>query len=396
MDKTTCPKCGADIPEGDINFCPKCGANLFETVEETWTCKNCGTENSADALFCVSCGESREKQNKLFYSQKFRFGILLILVVLIGGFGSYFYFSGINEDKYLTYYTAAARDVQNVDNTIGNHLKVATIKSTKPENLINQLNAQKKILNSQLEIFSQIKPFKNYEMKHNAVINILQKEISAVDSAIQLISNPLDTTTDNTLESMRKNLESVKNLSAQIQISQVNFFPTEDLLTAPDQLNIFISEQKKTQSEKMEKLAANQEFFRQMDELINRYNAAANDLWKMLETTRKSDMTWNDYFNMLDRAKSDRTSIRYTVSEIKPVAEMNYLKEEFMSVLDEAIRYCEMMRAAANLGFNNYSVQRYMKEGESREVNTQVQENYDAFIQRYESEKARLTNINNL
>lgn len=396
MNKTTCPKCGADIPAEDINFCPKCGANLLETVAETWTCKNCDTENSADALFCVSCGESREKQNKLFYSPKFRFGILLILVVLIGGFGSYFYFSGINEDKYLTYYTAAARDVQNVDNAIGSQLKVATIKATKPDDLIKQLNAQKKILNSQLEIFSQTTPFKDYEIKHNAVINILQKEISAVDLAIQLISNPLDTTTDNTLDSMRKNLEAVKDLSSQIQMPKAHFFPTEDLLNAPDQLNIFIAEQKKNQSEKMEKLAANQEFFRQMDESINRYNAAANDLWKMLETTRKSDMTWNDYFNTLDNAKSARTSIRNNVSQIKPVAGMEYLKEEFMGVLDEAIRYCEMMRAAANLGFRNYNYQRYRKEQESREVDTQTQEKYDAFIQRYESEKKRLTNVNNL
>ena len=116
----------------------------------------------------------------------------------------------------------------------------------------------------------------------------------------------------------------------------------------------------------------------------------------MLETTRKSDMTWNDYFNMLDNAKSARSSVRYTVSEIKPVAGMEYLKEEFMEVLDAAIRYCEMMRAAANLGFNNYTYQRYRKEQESKEVDTQVKEKFDAFIQRYESEKKRLTNVNNL
>ena len=55
-----------------------------------------------------------------------------------------------------------------------------------------------------------------------------------------------------------------------------------------------------------------------------------------------------------------------------------------------------MMRAAANLGFNNYGFQRYMKEQESKEVDTNVSEMYDAFISRYETEKRRLTNINNL
>ena len=396
MENKNCPKCGAEIPEGDINFCPKCGANLLEGVAENWTCKNCGTENSADSLFCTSCGESRENQKSLLYSPKFKFGIILTLVILIGGFGSYFYFNGINEKKYLTYYTTAAQDIQDADKVIGSQLKVATIKAAKTDDLINRLNAQKKILNSQLEIFSQIKPFKNYEMKHNAVINILQKEISAVDSAIQLISNPLDTTTDNTLETMKKNLQTVKDLSVQIKIPNVNFTPTEDLLSAPDQLGIFIAEQKKVYAEKMEKLAANQEFFRQMDEAVNRYNAARTDLGQMLETTRKSDMTWNDYFSMLDNAKSARSNVRYNVSEIKPVAGMEYLKEEFMEVLDAAIRYCEMMRAAANLGFNRYNYQRYRKEQESKEVDTQVKEKFDAFIQRYESEKKRLTNVNNL
>lgn len=396
MDKTTCPKCGTYIPEGDIKFCPKCGANLIEAVAKTWTCKNCGTENSADALFCVSCGESKEKQIKLFYSPKFKFGLLLMLVVLIGGLGSYFYFNGVNEEKYRTYYTAAARDIQESESVIGSQLKIETLKATKTEDLINRLTAQKKTLNGQLEVFSQTKPFKNYERPHDNVINILQKEITVIDQAVQLISNPLDTMTDNTLNGMKKNLETIKELSDQIQIPNANFSPNEDLMNLPDQLNIFITEQKKIHAEKMEKLAANQEFFRQMDEALNRYNAARTDLGKMLETTRKSDMTWKDYFSVLDNAKSARTGVRYTVSEIKPVAGMEYLKEEFMQVLDESIRYCEMMRAAANLGFNNYNYQRYRKEQESKEVDTQVKEKYDAFMQRYESEKKRLTDVKNL
>ena len=396
MENKTCPKCGAAIPEGNVNFCPKCGANLLDAFAEKWTCKNCGTENSVDARFCVACGESREKHSKLFYSPKFRFGVILILVILIGGFGSYFYFNGVNEDKYLSYYTMAARDIQNVDLAVGSKLKVTTMKATKQEELINLLNAQKKILDSQLENFSHITPFKNYETQHDNVINILQKEIAVLDQSAQLVSNPLDSTTDNTLESMKKNLATVKELSAEIQMPKANFSPTEDLINMPDQLNIFIAEQKKVYAEKMEKLAANQEFFRQMDVSINRYNAARTDLGKMLETTRKSDMTWNDYFNMLDNAKSARVNVRHNVSEIRPVAGMEYLKEEFMEVLDAAIRYCEMMRAAANLGFNKYNYQRYRKEQESKEVDTQVKEKYDAFIQRYENEKNRLTNVDNL
>ena len=395
MDNTTCPKCGAEI-SGDINFCPKCGANLLEVVAENWTCKNCGAENSGDALFCTSCGESKSKQASIFYSPMFKFGILLALIIFIGGFGSYAYFNGLNEDKYLTYYAAASRDFDEAETSLENQIKISTIKATKTEDLIKQLNNQKNILKGQLEIFTQMTPFKNYDKQHADMTAALQKEIEIIDGITQIISNPLDSGVEANLETLKKNLDTVNNLKSQINIPNVIFTPHNDLAAITGQLDGFVKEQKTFYAERVEKLNANQEFFRQMDNLISRYDAARTDLGKMMESLRKSDMTWNDYFNMLDRAKSERSSIRYSANEINPPAGTEHLRQEFVEVLNEAVRYCEMMRAAANLGFNNYGFQRYMKEQESKEVDTNVSEMYDAFISRYETEKRRLTNINNL
>ncbi len=390
-----CKKCGASIPDPDVKFCPKCGADL-QAETESWVCQKCGTENSPGAAFCASCGISREKQSGLLYSQKFRYGILIALVMLLGGLGSYFYFNGVNEDKYLTYYVSAARDINDIDTVIDSQITAANLKSSKPDDLTAQIKLKKNDLEEQIKTFSQMKPFKNYESQHNDLISLLQKENAFLDQIIQLVSNPLDPNTDSVVKSMQENVTDIGLLSTKIQVPNANFVPGVNLSAIPDRLKTFVTEQKTIYKERTDKLAANKDFFNQMDESINRYAAARTDLGKMLETTRKSNMTWKDYFDMLDRAKSDRTSIRYTVGEIKPAPGTEGLKQEFMSVLDEAIRYCEMMRAAANLGFNNYGFDRFMKEQESKDVDSQVKAKYDAFMQRYESEKSRLTNINNL
>ena len=296
----------------------------------------------------------------------------------------------------MTYYAAASRDFDEVETSLENQIKISTIKATKTEDLIKQLNNQKNILKGQLEIFTQMTPFKNYDKQHADMTAALQKEIEIIDGITQIISNPLDSGVEANLETLKKNLDTVNNLKTQINIPNVTFTPHNDLAAITGQLDGFVKEQKTFYAERVEKLNANQEFFRQMENLISRYDAARTDLGKMMESLRKSDMTWNDYFNMLDNAKSARVNVRHNVSDIRPVAGLEYLKEEFMEVLDAAIRYCEMMRAAANLGFNKYNYQRYRKEQESKEVDTQVKEKYDAFIQRYENEKNRLTNVDNL
>ena len=395
MKETICPKCKQVIEDDSVRFCPKCGTDIHAATAD-WTCKNCGQTNAAEAEFCKACGQSREKQTKLIYSPKVRYALAIILVILIGGFGSYFYFKGVNEDKYLTNYAAAARDISEVNGVVASNIKIETLKSTKPETLAEQLKTQKSILDAQEKVFADMKPFKNYDKQHADVIALLQKESGIVAQVIQVVSNPLDANAEAAIDAMKTNIAEAKTLEAQIKVPNTSLVSNVNLLTVPEQLMIFVKEQKQINAEKMAKLAANQEFFRQMDDAIHRYDGAKADLGKILASNQTSGMIWADYFNVLDRAKSERISIRNTVTEIVTPAGTENLKRDFRTVLDSSISYCELMREAANLGFNNYVFDRAQKENAAKDVDKQVQNDYAAFIDRYNAAKKQLTNPNNL
>ncbi len=389
-----CPKCKQPIDDDAAKFCPKCGADIQSA--SSWTCAKCGQVNSADADFCKSCGDSRDKQTKLIYSEKFRYALAVVAVILIGGLGSYFYFNGANEQRYLTNYAAAQRDLTEVNTAVVGNVKFDTLNSTKPETLTEQLKTQKDVLDAQAKTFSDMKPFKNYDAQHADLITLFQKESEIIAQVIQVVSKPLDSTVDATIESIKSNVAAVKSLEEKIKVPNANFVSTVNLSAVPEQLNIFVAQQRKVNAAKMEKLAANQEFFRLMDDAIHRYDGAKSDLGKILESNQKSGMIWADYFNVLDRAKSERTSIRSAVSEIVAPPGTENLKRDFRAVLDSSISYCELMREAANLGFNNYFVQQRQKESAAKDVDAQVQRDYAAFIDSYSSAKNRLLNVNNL
>ena len=61
MAKLTCPDCNRTIDNEEAQYCPVCGANLYESVTP-WVCKACGQENEPQAMFCIGCGQSKEKQ----------------------------------------------------------------------------------------------------------------------------------------------------------------------------------------------------------------------------------------------------------------------------------------------------------------------------------------------
>ena len=389
-----CPKCKQPIDDDAAKFCPKCGADI--QAASTWTCAKCGQVNPADADFCKSCGDSRDKQTKLIYSEKFRYALAVVAVILIGGLGSYFYFNGANEQRYLTNYAAAQRDLSEVNTAVVGNIKFETLNSAKPETLTEQLKTQKDVLDAQAKTFSDMKPFKNYDAQHADLITLFQKESEIIAQVIQVVSKPLDSTVDATIESIKSNVAAVKSLEEKIKVPNANFVSSVNLSAVPEQLNIFVAQQRKVNAAKMEKLAANQEFFRLMDDAIHRYDGAKSDLGKILESNQKSGMIWADYFNVLDRAKSERTSIRSTVSEIVAPPGTENLKRDFRAVLDSSISYCELMREAANLGFNNYHRDRFQKESAAKDVDAQVQRDYATFIDSYSAAKNRLLNVNNL
>ena len=389
-----CPKCKQPIADADAKFCPKCGADI--QADSTWTCKKCGQINAADASFCKNCGSNRDKQTKLIYSANFRYALAVVAVALIGGLGSYFYFNNANEQRYLTNYAAAQRDLSEVNGLVVGNVKFDTLNSTKPEVLTEQLKTQKDVLDAQAKIFSDMKPFKNYDTQHADLIALLQTESEIIAQVIQVVSKPLDSTVDATIESIKNNLAAVKSLEEKIKVPNANFVSSVNLSTVPEQLNIFVAEQRKVNAAKMEKLAANQEFFRQMDDAIHRYDGAKSDLGKILDSHKTSGIIWADYFSVLDRAKSVRTDIRNAVNEIVAPPGTENLKRDFRAVLDDSISYCELMREAANLGFNKYFLDQAKKETAAKNVDAQVQRDYAAFIDAYGSVKNRLLNVNNL
>lgn len=211
--------------------------------------------------FVNFCGESRAKQNKIIYSPKFRYAPALVAVMLIGGFGSYFYFSGVNEEKYLTNCTAAARDIGTVNGNVVGNIKLDTLKSTKPETLAEQLKTQKNILDAQAKIFSEPVPFNSYERRHADAIALLQTESNIVDQIIQVVSNPLDANVETLIDSIKNNIAAAETLEDQINVPNANLAANANLSGVPEQLSLFVAEQKKIHAEKSEKLAANQKFF---------------------------------------------------------------------------------------------------------------------------------------
>ena len=98
-------------------------------------------------------------------------------------------------------------------------------------------------------------------------------------------------------------------------------------------------------------------------------------------------MIWADYFKVLDQAKDARTSVRYKVKDIKCPQGTEDLKKDFLQVLDDSVRYCEVMRIGANLSFNRYYIDGYRKKEEADKIDKNVQSEYASFIDEYEKVK---------
>lgn len=406
-----CESCGFESTDEETKFCPKCGAELTDVMERSWQCKDCGKENSPENYFCKNCGSSKPQQDayenkesadmlgsvkSLMGKEYFKYVVIGIVVVLIGGFGSYFYFSGVNEERYLTYYAEASRQITETNDLLISNVKVDLLKKMKVEELNKQLDEQKKLIDETASNFSQRKPFKNYETQQNTLIALLQKESAIIEKTGTIVAKPLDASTDVALEGIKNDIENVRELGAQISVSNANFVPPTELTTISQQLQIFVSETRKANKEKMDKLAKFQTFFKKMDEAMHRYDSARGDLEKMMSSQNNGGMIWNDYFIMLDRAKTARSSVRYTVKGIEAPAGTEKLKEQFMDILDESLRYCELMRIGANLRFNGYWRDGARKESEARNVSQSVEDEYSSFREKYNSEKIWLTNFANM
>ena len=67
-------------------------------------------------------------------------------------------------------------------------------------------------------------------------------------------------------------------------------------------------------------------------------------------------------FTILDRARSSRIAVKNKVDPINAPAGTVQLKQQYLSVLNKSIRYCELLRMAANLEYNHHYTEANQKE----------------------------------
>ncbi|WP_143005297.1 zinc ribbon domain-containing protein [Selenomonas ruminantium] len=401
-----CSACQKEIHDDGAMFCPYCGAAIHQGE---WKCRSCATLNDKDAKFCKNCGEAQDHDSHQFniddYIQRFREykyfkHIMIALALLIVSIaGSSYYFNNMNEGNYLKMYAEAHRSLNDATSIVVTNTKPGAIKPENAEELSKQLQSEKDEIDEEMKSFTSRKPFAGYTAQHEAMIELLQKESSVLETSIQVIKSPLNEDVDNALNEVKDNTEQIKNLSGQINVSNTVMTLDDDITVLPAQLKAYVTEQRKLEeerkrieAEKQARLNELKTFFAEMDEAIERYNSAKADTGGMMESLRNGGMIWADYFRVLNQARNDREGVRYKVNNMKCPQGTDQLRKDFLQVLDDSVRYCDVMKIGANLQFNRYYASAYQKEEEAKKINENVQKEYAAFIANYNESKSSMLN----
>ncbi len=418
MNQRSCKNCGGLLNE-EVRFCPHCGQKC-----QTY-CSSCGEVLDPDAKFCKHCGNSRsnakenepasmqaqatqqappqpsvlERLRTWYETTKYAKVILLSVLAVVLGIGvSFYYFSSISEDRYLTRCGEATQRLANANSTL---VKVFAPtppgQSSTPLSQTQQaLQVHKNELDELAGSFQAMRPPSKFEEQHQKLLELLRLEQSIVQEALLILPNPLAAETDNLLNSIKEQNETARNLGDALAIPGVTFRMSNEMTTFPNEITLYVEGQRKALREKQELLTALTKFFQEMDGLIQRYDNAKTDLGGMLENLHKGGYTWGDYFSSLNQARGIRSSLRFQADRLIAPKGAEELKRQFSDVLTTSLRYCDMMNAAARVehGTNyNYAVPKYK---EASGVNEQVQESYSSFRSFYQSEKERLSHIENL
>jgi guanylate kinase len=303
----------------------------------------------------------------------------------------------MNEGNYLKLYSEAHNVLNEATGVVVTNTKPGAMTAESMDELKKRLQSQKDEVDNEAKAFTSKKPFQGYSAQHEAVTELLQKESNILGLAIQVLNNPLDEGLDSLLEEGKDTAQQIKNLSGQISVPNTVMTLDDDITVLPQQLKAYVLEQRKLEEERKRLEAERQarlkelnDFFAEMDSAISQYNNAKSNLGGMMESARKSNIIWADYFKVLDQAKSDRSSVRYKVNNIKAPKGTDDLKREFLDVLDNALRYCDVMRIRANLEFNHYYYDAYKKKEESDSIDKNVQNSYASFIENYNSRKEEM------
>lgn len=394
-----CSKCNADIDD-TAQFCPNCGMKC-ETSKD-WICDDCQAENSAEANFCKQCGKSinasteKGKFRKWWSSPYAKYGIGLIVLMIVATLGSYYYFNFVSESHYLAQYAEVSRKIETANDLLTSNIKPDTLTVDKTADLQKQFQEQKNEIDSIEKEFSHSHPLPKYTDQHKNLINLLNKESSILEETGLVITKPLDNGTDEVINSLKDNIDEAKSLAGQIQVPNTDFVLANDMSVLPHHLTLFVEEQRRINKEKLDRLAMMNTFFQKTDAIIQRYDGAKTDLSGLLGNLRNGGYTWFDYFQVLREARSFRLGIRNEIDRLNAPKGTESLKRQFSEVLTASLQYCDQMNAAAQIEFQSGLPAAQKKYTETKAINTKVQSSYADFTNNYQAEKARLTNINNL
>ena len=400
-----CQKCGKIISDNESEYCPYCGSK-FE--DAGWQCPDCMTMNDNEGNFCKKCGKARcvgFEQHKMSFGDSTSFMqykyfkhivITLVLLIITAG-GSYYYFNNMNEGNYLKLYSEAHNTLNEANGVVVSNTRQGNITADSVDELKTRLQNEKDEIDSEVKEFTSRKPFEGYTAQHEAVTELLQKESSVFGLAIQVLSNPLDDSVDASLDDAKETVQRIKDLSGQISVPNTVMTLDDDITVLPTQLKAYVTEERKKEEERKRIEAERQarlkelnDFFGEMDSAIDQYNNAKSNLGGMMESSRNGGMIWADYFKVLNQAKSERESVRYKVRNVKAPQGTEELKRDFLEVLDDSIRYCDVMRIGANLAFSHYYYSADQKKNEANDIDRKVQSDYAAFIDKYNTDKDSL------
>ena len=185
----------------------------------------------------------------------------MLVTLFVVAFGSYMYFSGIQEDKYLLQYAEVSRSLNTTNETLVNDISKEKLKNDQLKNIKEDLELQKKIVDDMAKNFSDNKPLSKYDKQHKDTIELLQKESVLISNIIAAIDNPLDANNDAALGALQESIDTLKSLSNDIVIPNTTLVTNADLSGIVSPLNAYVNEQRRINKQKMERLQAMQKFF---------------------------------------------------------------------------------------------------------------------------------------
>jgi hypothetical protein len=334
-----------------------------------------------------------KRQFKLQTNTKILIGVLAAFLFI--ALGTYYYFLATAQKDYLNKSSKMANQISSTNEMLGSNLN-DNITNNNIEAINNKMRQYKSELQDAREEFVSNPCPKKYQNDNKRILDIIRLENSILNQIPLILSNPLSSETDTILDSLRKNITNAKEISSEITIPDVQINFSGDISVVPDKLSLYCEDQRRANKEKMERLNSLNTFFNKMDAIIQENSGAKKDLGSMLDSIRNGGYTWQDYFNLIDEARSTRQNLRNEVDNLETPKGTETLKQDFSGILTQAIQYCDIMEAGANLEYDdNYDAATY-KYNEAKEVNKKIQSQYKTFLLNYDSEKERLTNPENL